>query len=174
MDYGEADRIVTILTPDRGKLRVLARGVRRSTSRMAGHIELFTHAQVMLARGRALDTVTQASMLAPYRALHENMVALSQTYHLAELVDSLLQDHDPHAEVFHLFDDALEALDEGIVLPDLVARHFELQLLSSVGFRPELTRCLGCTERERLQRATGWRVLSRVCASGAHCTFNSG
>src|SRR4051812_4484265 len=102
MEYGEADRIITVLTPDRGKLRVLARGVRRSTSRMGGHLELFAHAHLVLARGRDLDTVTQASTVEPFRTVHEDMVAVSYAYHLAELVDSLLQDHDPHAEVFSL------------------------------------------------------------------------
>jgi len=146
MDYGEADRIVTVLTPDRGKLRVMARGVRRSTSRMAGHFELFAHAHVLLARGRDLDTVTQASTVNAYRSLHEDMVALSHTYHMAELVDLLLQDHDPHPEVFTLLQHALSALDERQIAPDLVVRHFELHLLNVVGFRPELTVCLGCSE----------------------------
>jgi DNA repair protein RecO (recombination protein O) len=146
MDYGEADRIVTILTPDRGKQRVLARGVRRSTSRMAGHLELFAHAHLMLARGRELDTVTQASTVEPFRGLREDMVAISQAYHMGELVDSLLQDHDPHAEVFVLLREALSALNEGEIAPDLVARHFELHLLDMVGFRPELGICLNCNE----------------------------
>jgi DNA repair protein RecO (recombination protein O) len=144
MDYGEADRIITVLTPERGKLRVLARAVRRSTSRMSGHLELFAHAHLVLARGRDLDTVTQASTVKAYRSLREDMVALSYAYHLGELVDSLLQDHDPHVEVFGLLDEALAALDEGAAAPDLVARHFELHLLDAVGFRPELGECLNC------------------------------
>ena len=146
MDYGEADRIITILTPEGGKQRVLARGVRRSTSRMSGHVELFAHAHFVLARGRALDTVTQASTIEPYRKLRDDMVALSQAYHLCELVDSLLEDHDPHPDVFALLREALAALDRGDPAPDLVVRHFELQLLDKVGFRPELGVCLGCME----------------------------
>jgi DNA repair protein RecO (recombination protein O) len=144
MDYGEADRIVTIFTPDRGKLRVIARGVRRPMSRIAGHFELFTHDHVMLAHGRELDTVTQASCIQPFRRLHEDMAALAQTYHLAELVDSLVEDRDPHPDVFALLKEGLAALDDGEVEIGLVARHFELHLLGAVGFRPELTLCLGC------------------------------
>src|SRR5947208_1116965 len=124
MDYGEADRIITVLTPDRGKLRILARGVRRSTSRMAGHLELFSHAHLVLARGRDLDTVTQASTVEPFRRTREDMIAVSYAYHLAELVDSLLEDNDPHAEVFRLLREALSALEEHPATPDLVARHF--------------------------------------------------
>jgi DNA repair protein RecO (recombination protein O) len=149
MDYGEADRIITIMTPDRGKIRVLARGVRRSTSRMAGHLELFSDAHLMLARGRELDTVTQASTVEPFRHLREDMTCVSYAYHIGELVDSLLQDHDPHAEVFRLLLEALAALDSAVEAPDLIARHFELHLLDLVGFRPELGECLGCSAEIR-------------------------
>lgn len=144
MDFGEADRIITLLTPGLGKIRVIARGVRRSTSRMAGHLELFSHAHLVLARGRELDVVTQASTVETFRALRENLAKSSQAYHLAELVDLFLQDRDEHRAVFLLLRAALEALAGFDVLPDLVARHFEVQLLGAVGFRPQLYSCLSC------------------------------
>jgi DNA repair protein RecO (recombination protein O) len=144
MDFGEADRIITLLTPAHGKIRVIARGVRRSTSRMAGHLELFSHAHLVLARGRELDIVTQASTVEPFRALRENLAKSSQAFHLAELIDLFLQDRDEHRAVFLLLRAALEALAESTVLPDLIARHFEVQLLAAVGFRPQLYSCLSC------------------------------
>lgn len=148
MDYGEADRIITMLTPDHGKLRLMAKGVRRSTSRMAGHLELFSHAHIMIARGRELDLATQASTVEPFRGVREDLVKSSHAYHFGELVDAFLEDRDPHRDVFLLLRDALAALEAG-ALPDLVARHFELRLLSEVGFRPELSACLRCREAIR-------------------------
>lgn len=144
MDFGEADRILTVITPAMGKLRLLAKGVRRPTSRLAGHIEPFSLAQLMVAKGRDLDLVTQASTLQPFRGVREHMVKAAQAFHLAELVDGFLQDWDAHPEVFDLFQAALSQLDAEAFEPPLVARYFEVQLLDAVGYRPELANCLRC------------------------------
>lgn len=146
MDYGEADRILTVFTPGYGKLRLLAKGVRKPTSRMAGHLEPFTHIHIMVARGRDLSVATQASTIEPFRQLREDLVKSSYAYHLAELVDAFLQDHDEHAAVFDLLRSALAALSAGGLPAELVVRHFEVQLLGEVGFRPQLTACLACQE----------------------------
>jgi DNA repair protein RecO (recombination protein O) len=144
MDYAEADRIITVFTPDYGKFRLIAKGVRRSTSRMAGHLELFSHAHLMLARGRELDLATQASTVEPFREVREDLVKTAQAYHMAELIDGLLEDRDVHAGLFHLFRDALQAMAEDVVPPEMIARHFELHFLNEVGFRPQLTHCVSC------------------------------
>jgi DNA repair protein RecO (recombination protein O) len=154
MDFGEADRILTLFTPRVGKLRVLAKGVRRSTSRMAGHLELFAHSQLMLARGRDLDVVTQAATIDPVREVRDDLVKSSYAFHLVELVDAFLQDRDPHPDVFALLMDALRVLAKGDISLDLVARHFEVRLLAAVGFGPELTTCLGC--RAEIQAEANW------------------
>ncbi|MGH2469188.1 MAG: DNA repair protein RecO, partial [Chloroflexota bacterium] len=65
-DFGEADRLLTLYTPVRGKVRAIAKGSRRTTSRLAGHVELFTHTRVLLASGRNLDIVTQCELLRGY------------------------------------------------------------------------------------------------------------
>jgi DNA repair protein RecO (recombination protein O) len=144
MDYGEADRILTLFTPRAGKLRAIAKGVRRSTSRMAGHLELFACTQLMLARGRELDVVTQAAMVDPVREVRDDLTRSTFAYHLAELVDAFLPDRDPHPDVFMLLAEALGALARGEAPLELVARHFEVRLLAAVGFGPELTVCLSC------------------------------
>src|ERR687885_415233 len=76
-DFGEADRILTLYTPRYGKRRAIAKGVRKTTSRLAGHVELFTRVQLRLAEGRNLDIVTQAQIIAPYRALREDLERIS-------------------------------------------------------------------------------------------------
>jgi DNA repair protein RecO (recombination protein O) len=144
MDFGEADRIVTVLTPGYGKFRCIAKGVRKSTNRLSGFLEPFAHVHLMLAHGRELDVVTQAATIAPFRELRDDLVRSSHAYHLAELVDGFLQDRDEHRSVFSLLGEALAALAGGAIAPDLVARHFEIHLLAAVGFRPELVTCLKC------------------------------
>src|SRR5436189_3955088 len=102
MDYGEADRIITVFTPFQGKIRLLAKGVRRPTSRMAGHVELFTHAQMQLAKGRDLEILSQASTISAFRRIREDVVRAANAFHLAELTDGFLQDGDSHPDVFNL------------------------------------------------------------------------
>jgi DNA repair protein RecO (recombination protein O) len=154
MDYGEADRILTLFTPHVGKLRVMAKGVRRATSRMAGHLELFAHSQLVLARGRELDIVTQATTVEPLREVRDDLVKSSYAYHLAELVDAFLEDRDPHPELFALLVDALATIGRGEIPAAEVARHFEVRLLSTLGFGPELTTCLGC--RSAIKAEANW------------------
>lgn len=144
MDFGEADRILTVLTPFMGKLRLLAKGVRRPTSRIAGHVEPFSLAQLMVTRGRDLDLLTQASTIESFREVREHLVKVAHAFHFAELIDGFLQDRDPHPEVFELFRGALGLLCDDAYTPSLVARYFEVQLLDAVGYRPELAKCLRC------------------------------
>jgi DNA repair protein RecO (recombination protein O) len=124
---------------------------------MAGHLELFTHTHLLLARGRELDVVTQASTVESFRTLREDLAKSSQAYHLAELVDAFLQDRDENRAAFLLLQAALEALDGSEVPPELVARHFEVQLLAAVGFRPQLYSCLAC-EAPIVEEANGYSV----------------
>ena len=73
-DFGEADRLLTVYTPDRGKLRLIAKGARKPTSRKSGHVELFSRGQFLVAVGRELDIITQAETLEPFRPLRENLL----------------------------------------------------------------------------------------------------
>jgi DNA repair protein RecO (recombination protein O) len=114
MDFSEADRILTVLTPYHGKLRLLAKGVRRPGSRMGGHLELFVHAKVQVARGRSLDLVNQAVTVDAHRAVREDIVKAAHAFHIAELVDGFLEENDNHPSVFQLLLDALSGLEEGL------------------------------------------------------------
>ncbi|MSQ23180.1 MAG: DNA repair protein RecO [Chloroflexi bacterium] len=144
MDFGEADRILTVLTPFLGKVRLIAKGVRRPTSRMAGHVELFSHAQLQAARGRDLDVLTQASTIEPFRSVRENMVKAAHGFQLVELADGFMQDGDAHPAVFRLLLAGLGALAGDEYPAPFVARWYEIQLLAEVGYRPDLASCVRC------------------------------
>src|SRR5437773_4085006 len=87
INLGEADKILTIFTPNFGKLRVVAKGVRKVTSRLAGHVELFTRSQMLLAKGRNLDIVTQSEIVDAYRSMHDELSRLARASYAAELLD---------------------------------------------------------------------------------------
>lgn len=140
---GDADRIVTLITPLRGKVDVVAKGVLRSKSRLAGHLEALTHVEVVLAHGRSLDVVTQAQAVESFPALRSDLDRLSAALYLAELADRFTVEHADATGLFALLHAALVRLDRGDG-QQVVTRTYELALLEATGFRPEWTRCLGC------------------------------
>ncbi|HEY7062906.1 MAG TPA: DNA repair protein RecO [Chloroflexota bacterium] len=142
-NLGEADRIVTLYTPDEGKLRAVAKGVRRPASRLAGHVELFSLSLVQLARGRELDVLTQADTRAAFRNVREDLTRTSQAYYALELVDRFTPDRLEHRAIFHLLHELLETLDGPVPSP-LALHHFTLHALAALGYRPQLAECVLC------------------------------
>jgi DNA repair protein RecO (recombination protein O) len=143
-DFGEADRLLTLITPQ-GKRRVVAKGARKTTSRLAGHIELFTHATLLLAVGRNLDIVTQSMILHGYNTLRGDLKRIGAAYYAAELIDRLIEEDDENRPAYDLLLAALQALDTTTHL-DLVLRFYELRLLGCLGYRPQLYHCAVCQE----------------------------
>src|ERR1700730_16162112 len=143
MDLGEADRIVTFFSRDVGKLRAVAKGVRRTTSRSAGHLEPFTVSDVMFAVGRELDVISQADTLEAFRAVREDLVLTTHAYYLVEMVDVLTEDRMENRGVFDALVDGLRDLGENADAR-LVLIIFHLRLLEALGYRPELRECVNC------------------------------
>jgi DNA repair protein RecO (recombination protein O) len=150
IDFGEADRILTLFTPAYGRIRAVAKGVRRTTSRLAGHLEPFTRTQLLLAKGRDLDIVTQAEGRERLDNLRGSLWHMSAAWYCSELIDRFLEDADPHPSLYHLYVQTLRLLDDGASTPDqrsrcwLGLRYFELRLLGELGYRPALHNCAGC------------------------------
>lgn len=139
---GEADRVLTLYTP-LGKRRVVAKGARKIISRLAGHIELFMHVQLMLAVGRSLDIVTQSQVLHSYDRLRTDLNRIGSAYYASELVDRLTEEGDENPRAFRLVVTLMDALDRTERV-DLALRWFELQLLDTLGYRPQLANCVVC------------------------------
>jgi DNA repair protein RecO (recombination protein O) len=143
IDLGEADRILTIYTPHFGKLRVVAKGVRKVTSRLSGHVELFTRSQMLLAKGRNLDIVTQSETVDSYRPMREDLSRVAHAYYTAELLDKLTPDALESYPAYKLLVDTFQLLSTDSD-PDRVLRWYEIQLLGYLGYAPELTHCVEC------------------------------
>lgn len=166
---GEADRIVTLLTPAHGKRDAVAKGALRPRSRLAGHLEPLSLVEVVLAHGRTLDVITQAESQALFPAVHASLERLAAALYLLELTDRLTVEHAEPDGVFGLLRTALGRLERGDGL-HLVSRTFELALLDAAGFRPEWERCVACARPLEADRAA-WSalaggVLCLPCAAG--------
>ncbi len=142
-DWGEADRLLSLYTREAGKLRAVAKGVRKMRSRKAGHLEPFTRVALLLARGRDLWIVTQAETLDAYLPLREDLVLTGYASYVLELLDRFTYEEGQNLHIYQLLTDTLERL---VVVPDpfFVMRYYELHLLDLLGFRPELFNCPSC------------------------------
>lgn len=164
-NLGEADRILSVLTPSLGKLRVIAKGIRRPTSRFASHTELLSLTHLTLAKGRDLDVVAGAQLRSGHWLVRDDLDAMGSASHCAELIEQLLQERDSHPGLYRALRSALELLDSG-ANPLLIGRWFEFTILASVGFRPDLYRCVSCArDVEALPNPLSGRLGGMLCTN---------
>jgi DNA repair protein RecO (recombination protein O) len=142
---GEAGKIITLYTPNYGKLEAVAKGVRRPKSRLGGHLEVLTHSTVMLAQGRNLDVVSQAQTVESFAPLRGDLHRLSRALYTAELVDRFSPEGAESYQVFQLLVATLRRLATARNV-DTVVRYLEMQLLTLSGFQPQLARCVNCEQ----------------------------
>ena len=142
-DWGEADRILWLYTRKMGKVRAIAKGVRKIRSRKAGHLEPFTRVNLMLARGRDLLIVTQAETLEAYSNLREDLIHVGYAAYVIELLDRFTYDEDDNLQLYRLLNETLSRINS-IENPTLPVRYYEIHLLNLLGYRPQLFNCVHC------------------------------
>lgn len=148
-NYSDADRILTVFTPRQGKRVLIAKGSRKTTSRQAGHLELFSHANLLVAQARTWDIISESVTVESFLKLRGNLGGISRAAYICELVDAFTAEDDDNESVWELLLICLRELDansDDAAGGDLLLRWFELQLLRQMGFQPELFSCLGCGE----------------------------
>ena len=142
-DWGEADRVLWLFTREQGKLRAVAKGVRKLRSRKAGHLEPLTRAGLLLARGRDLPIITQAETVEAYTPLRENLKLWEYACHIVELLDRFTYEEGENRPLYRLLVDTLGRLaaDDDA---ELVVHYYEVRLLDLLGYRPQLFHCARC------------------------------
>ena len=141
---GEADRIVTLLTESNGKVRAVAKGVRKTKSRWGARLEPFTHVDLMLYKGRNLDTITGAHILQSFDHVRQDYTRLMSAAALVEAVEKITPDRERSIPTYSLLLAGLRALameDASTLVPA-----FLVKLLSVSGYHPQLSVCVGCGE----------------------------
>lgn len=141
--FGEHGVLLTLYTPDQGKVSAIAKGVHRPASKLAGHLEPLQHVRLFLARGRNLDIVTQAQVLHPFGTLRDDVYRTATAWYAVELVDRLSEGQQENRALYDLLLGLLTRLDTD-ASPDVLLRFFEMRLLSYLGYRPALWRCAQC------------------------------
>ncbi|TMI76879.1 MAG: DNA repair protein RecO [Bacillati bacterium ANGP1] len=165
-NLGEADRLVTLLCRDQGKVTAAAKGARKPKSRFAGRLELFSHVRVLLAVGRTLDVVSQVEVAAAFAALRENLDRLAYAALAVELADRATADREPAPDLFRALRTALDLMQTGD--PQMIALWFAAQLLVHSGYAPTTDRCQVCGRSVRSGAAFSYALGGVLCGTDQH------
>lgn len=149
--FGEADRVVVLLSPNNGKIRTVAKGVRKTKSRFGGRLEPFTHVDLVLYEGRNLDTITQVAVIEPFPRLRSDLDAVVAAGTMVEAVDAVAQEDEAAIRLFLLLQRGLKTLETGERSPDLITSYL-LKLADVVGVALSLLQCATCGRVEGLHR----------------------
>lgn len=144
-NYGEAGKILTVFTERFGKVKVLAKGIRKIKSHLAGSLEPFMLLDMQLHEGKTFYIVTSAQIERDFPNIHNDIRKTAQAFFLGELVDKFLQEEQKLTDVFMLFVSSLESLENSDRL--IFIRAFELKLVEALGFQPELYNCVHCKQK---------------------------
>jgi DNA repair protein RecO (recombination protein O) len=171
-DLGEADRVLTLITPGIGKIKAIAKGIRRPTSRVGGSLEPFAELNLALARGRTFDVVTQVVVGHAWLNLRDSLESTATAWYIAELADRSLEERHAAEPLYSLLHRAYELLDAGMAA-GRVARWYEMHLADELGVRPEVDRCVECDRVLEVEGRFRWvpmlgGVLCDRCPGPAH------
>jgi DNA repair protein RecO (recombination protein O) len=176
--YGEADRILHLYTPERGRVSAIAKGVRRAKSRFGGRLEPFFRLNLVLYQGKSdLMTVTSAETIMGHPRLREHGAAIDGAARACDAVSRLFGDGEPHAGVYHLLANQLALIDrEPERATRATALAFRLKLLLAAGFAPHLASCASCGEPEHLVGFSGAAggVVCAACEAGSFALSQAG
>ncbi|MGI6130027.1 MAG: DNA repair protein RecO [bacterium] len=142
-NLGEADKIVTFYSHERGKIRAVARGARRPRNRLRAGAEVFTHGQYLLFANQGLDTISQCEIITSHRQLREDLIKSAGGVYVLELFDVLTEEGEPRGDLFPF----LLAILKALVYTDdmeLTLRAAEVGLLARLGYLPQLEMCVNC------------------------------
>lgn len=146
---GEADRIIVLMTRDHGKVRAVAKGVRKTRSKFGSRLEPTTHVDIQLYQGRSeLWTITQVETVDHFAEVRADLERLTSAVAMLEVIDQISLDHEPNPELHRMLVGALRTLDESGAA--LVVPAFHWKVLASEGFAPILDECVSCGSRRNL------------------------
>lgn len=145
LNYSETDKILTLYSRERGRFSAIAKGARKTISRLSGATELLTCTTFNLATGKTMDVVTQTQVRESFPRMRSDLIRLAHGLYLADLVDHSVEDHEPNPALFDLLLAGLYLVQRA-PSPEMAARWFDLRLLDDLGYAPDLDLCALCRE----------------------------
>ncbi|MGM7702038.1 DNA repair protein RecO [Pseudalkalibacillus sp. Hm43] len=146
-DYGESNKVLTVYTKDFGKLGMMARGAKKTKSRLSSVSQLFTHAHFLIQKGSGLGSLSQGEIIHTYRGIKQDIVKTAYAAYMVELLDKSTEDQKPSSALFEFLSLSLRYLDEDVD-PDILKAIFEMKMLRLAGVGPQVDRCVMCGRKE--------------------------
>ncbi|NPC93351.1 DNA repair protein RecO [Bacillus sp. WMMC1349] len=146
-DYGESNKIITILTREHGKIGLLARGAKKPNSRLSAISQPFLYASFLFRKSSGLGTLEQGEMIESMRHIREDLFLTAHAAYIAELIDKGTEEKKPNPFLFELFLQSLQRLNEGTD-PDIITNLIEVKMLGVIGLYPEFDECVYCKSKE--------------------------
>lgn len=165
VDYGEGNKILTLFTKEMGKIGVMAKGAKKTKSRLSAVSQLFSHGYFVFYHGGGLGSLTSGDVIDSFRILHQDIIKTGWAAYIVELLDKLTDEKESEPFLFYLLHTALTLIGSDKD-PEMVARIFEMQLLQRVGVKPVLNQCVICNRKESTILAFSVKEGGVVCE---HC-----
>src|SRR5665647_1950461 len=144
IECGNGDKLLVLFSREHGKIKVMAHGVAKPSSRKRGFVQLFTYTRFLLHRGRELDSVSQCEGIEMFSYIRDNLEQISYASYLAELVEALIPEGEQNEPLFLLLLETLRLMEEGEA--EMLTRSFEIKAAGLMGYRPVLEECAQCGE----------------------------
>jgi DNA repair protein RecO (recombination protein O) len=151
MEYKEADKIVTIYTKNYGKITAIAKGVRKTKSKLGSSLEIFTYSVFLLYKGRNIDIVSQVEILESFFSASKEVIKFAFAANCVEVVNKLTEEREINIGLFDLLKEILHYLKESND-PKLLSLSFKWQTMSVLGYRPSLNHCCRCNKSAKDQK----------------------
>ncbi|MFS0786287.1 DNA repair protein RecO [Shouchella sp. 1P09AA] len=166
IDYGESNKIATVLTKDHGKITLMAKGAKKPNSRYAAVMQPFVHGSFVYFKGNGLPTISQGEIIKSFKHVHFDLFKAAYAAYITELMDKLTEERKPYLFLFDWLYLSIEQIDKGQD-PEIIARIIDLKMLSIAGAKPNIDGCASCRSVERdpvVFSLTFAGFLCRVCA----------
>jgi len=173
VDTGEADRVITIFSRQSGRISVFAKGVRRTRSSMAAGTQFLCYSDFVVFKGREKLALCSCEVLEPFYEIRNDIVKLTYAAHLVELISDTVQEEQPSLKVLQLFLNTLHLLSKTEKSPELLARIFEMRLLSLLGYAPHMDGCMVCGNKTAEGLAFSFNRCGIICGQCSKADENA-
>lgn len=171
VNIGEADKIVTIFARNQGKISALAKGARRPKSKLVACTQFLCYSDFVLFKGKDMFTVNSCEVIEPFYEIRNNLVNLTYSAHIVDVINDIIQENQPATKVLQLFLNTLYMLTKTEKSPELITRIFEIRLLSILGYAPYVRGCMICGREELNNISFSFKKCGFICGDNG-CVSN--
>ncbi|WP_058486368.1 DNA repair protein RecO [Defluviitalea phaphyphila] len=152
INVGESDKIIKIFTKDIGKISASAKGARKQKSHLIAGTQIFSYCDFLIYQGKNYNIIQQLEVINIFHGIREDIIKLTYASYFLELLDGVTEENQPNKELLLLTLKTLYALEKTSINPKLIARIYELRLMSLIGYMPEVIQCVSCRNKENIYR----------------------